>query len=667
VSTEVKVETERKFRPGLTWRSALALAFSIALVQPAMIYGFLVTGIQGLGLAGTAWWPWIVILLWSELTRFLGQPLSKQELFIILSFQSMAFLYAYFFIGPIYDMYIAYSAESKYLGIAQYVPTWWVPSQNDVGRIMTSKFVFFDPAWILPIGVSMLAICFSIMAMVSVGYFTYAIYVKGQNLDFPVATATANTILSLAEREPRQMRIFMLAALFGVVYNTFVQFLPYVLGPYLSSGGTETTITTSPIAAVYDMTPYLANVLPGAGFAFELYIGNIIAGFLLPIHISTFQFIGAVSFYFVGTQIITRLGLWPTECPYNSSWTYYTLEDKSFVYFYASVLIGLGIAVIIVPLILHWKSFASAFKGISRISGGPGGGRGTGIYVLLAIYLGSSMASVMMINFLTGFPIWILALFTIGGTLLTSFLAAAASGVTLGGMNLPFLPQLMIYFSGWSDRAIWFAAPPYYGFGGIMQIGDIGGSGLAQSFKQADILDASKAEYLKTFIILVALGILSSFLFTTFLWTLSPIPSGAYPNTINYWPLGAANWARWQKWIWTGYLFRRDLMLVSFVIGGVVYTVTDFVFHKPSFLIAFMTGAAPGYYGYMGLIPATSQMIGAIVANTFVKRSIEKGSPGYFDTFKGRFVIGFTVGWGFMATIRILLVLIARSMWLLPF
>jgi len=103
------------------------------------------------------------------------------------------------------------------------------------------------------------------------------------------------------------------------------------------------------------------------------------------------------------------------------------------------------------------------------------------------------------------------------------------------------------------------------------------------------------------------------------------------------------------------------------VIGGAVYAVTDFVFHKPSFLIAFMTGAAPGYYNYMGLITASSQMIGAVVANTFVKRSIEKGSPGYFDTFKGRFVIGFTVGWGFMATIRILLVLIARSMWLLPF
>jgi len=666
--SEVKVGTtaEKRYHPGLTWRSALALAFSIALVQPAMIYGFLVTGIQGLGLAGQAWWPWIVILLWSELTRFLGQPLSKQELFIILSFQGMATLYAYFFIGPIYDMYIAYSAESKFLGVSQYVPTWWVPSTKDALRLMASKFVFLDPSWILPIGVSLLSIVFGVMAMISVGYFTYAVFVKAQNLDFPAATATANTILSLAEREPRQMRIFMLSALFGVVYNTFVQFLPYVLGPYLSSGGLETTMVASPIAARYDMTPYLANLLPGAGFAFTLDIGGIIGGFLLPINIVVFQFIGAVSFYFFGTQLITRLGWWPAECLYNTSWTFDTLEDKSFVYFYASILIGLAIAITITPIILHWRSFFGAFKGVSKVSGGSGGGGG-GIYVLLAVFLGSSLGSVLMINFLTGFPIWILLIFTVGGALLTSFLSAAASGVTLSGLSIPFLPQLMIYFSGWSDKAIWFAAPPFgSGFGGLIQT-DVGGAGLAQTFKQADILDASKSEYLRTFIIIIALGIISSFLFSTFLWTLSPIPSGAYPNTINYWPLGAANWARWQQWIWTGYLFRRDLILSSTLVGMAVMAITDFVFHQPAFLIAFAAGAAPSYYGYLGLVGASSQMIGGIVANTFVKRSLEKQTKGSFDIFRGRFVIGFTVGWGFMATIRILLILISRSMWLLPF
>jgi hypothetical protein len=654
------VEIERRFRPGLTWRSALALAFSIALVQPAMIYGFLVTGISGLGLAGSAWWPWIVILLWSELTRFQGQPLSKQELFIILSFQSMAFLFADFFIGPIYNMYIAYSAESKYLGVSQYVPTWWVPSEKAAKQILNSKYVFLNPAWIVPIGVSLLSTVFGMMAMISMGYFCYAVYVKGQNLDFPAATAMANTVLSLAEREPRQMRIFMLAALFGIAYNVFVEFLPYVLGPFLSSGGLEITTVTSPIASTYDMTPIIANVLPGAGFAFTLDISGIIAGFLLPVSVSVFQFIGAVSFYFFGTQIITRLGLWPAECQYNISWTYFRLEDKSSIYFYYSVLIGLGIAVIAVPLILHGRSFFGAFRGISTVSGG-----GKGIYVLLAIFLGSSMGSVLMINFLTGFPIWLLALFTVGGTIFASFLSTAASGVTLGGFSLPFLPQLMIYYSGWSDRAVWFAAPSLGGMvgGSLMQIGDIGGAGLAQSFKQADILEVRKAEYLKTFIVLVVLGIISSFLFTTFLWTLSPIPSGAYPNTINYWPVSAASWAKWQKWVWEGYLFRSNLILGSALVGGAIYAITDLVFHKPEFLICFMAGAAPG----VGLISTSSQMIGAIVANKLVRRSLDKGGEGSFDIFKGRFVIGFTVGWGFMATIRILLVLISRSMWLLPF
>ena len=225
VETKAETRVETKYKPGLTWRSALALTFSLALVQPAMMYGMLVTGVYGLGLGG-GWWPWIVILLWAEITRFLGQPLSKQELFIILSFQSMSGLYAYFFIGPIYNMYIAYSAESRFLGVAQYVPGWWVPSASDAVRIMASKYVFLDPAWIIPIGVTLLSVIFTLMSMISVGYFTYAIYVQQQKLEFPVATAQAETILSLAVREPRQMRILMLAALFGIMYNTFVIFLP---------------------------------------------------------------------------------------------------------------------------------------------------------------------------------------------------------------------------------------------------------------------------------------------------------------------------------------------------------------------------------------------------------------------------------------------------------
>jgi len=51
--------------PGLTWRSMLALLFSLALVEPMMIYSYLVTGVTLPIQIG--WWPWIVILVWSEI------------------------------------------------------------------------------------------------------------------------------------------------------------------------------------------------------------------------------------------------------------------------------------------------------------------------------------------------------------------------------------------------------------------------------------------------------------------------------------------------------------------------------------------------------------------------------------------------------------------------
>lgn len=136
-------------RVGLTWRSILALLFSLALVEPMMIYSYLVTG-ASLPLQ-VGWWPWIVVLVWAEVSRFTGSPLSKQELFIILSFQWIASFYALFFLDPIQNMYRAYSAESQALGVAKYVPSWWVPSARDAERLMAQRWIYFDPAWTVPI------------------------------------------------------------------------------------------------------------------------------------------------------------------------------------------------------------------------------------------------------------------------------------------------------------------------------------------------------------------------------------------------------------------------------------------------------------------------------------------------------------------------------------
>jgi len=635
-------------RAGLTWRSMLALLFSLTLVEPMMIYSYLVTG-ASLPLQ-VGWWPWIVLLVWAEVSRFVGSPLNKQELFIILSFQWTASFYALFFLDPIQNMYRAYSAESQALGVAKYVPSWWVPSAGDAERLMAQGWIYFDQAWAVPIAVYLLTLVFNVIATVSIGYLTYIIYVRMQKLEFPFARAQAEAILTLAQHEPKGMRIFMIAALLGILFNFASSFGPFFLGDYLA--GTNPWVVTAPTVIsqqTFDMTPYLAHLYPGVAFALIVDVPLFVSGFLLPMWVCAIQFAGAFAYYCLGTYLITSMKLWPKESPYNVSWSLPTLVERAQIHFYASTTIGLSLAATFIPLAVHWRRLVGAFSGIKL-----GEAESPAVKILFGTFLASSIGSVLLINYLTGFPIWMLAIFTIGGSFFSTFLSANSAGVTFTGFSITWLPQYMIYGSNWSDKSIWFAPISMY----------TGGAEIAMAFKQADILEANHREYLKTYVMLVVMGLASSFIFISYLWNLSPMPSGAYPATTVIWPVQANNWARQQLWAWSGYIFKSDLITYSFLLGTAVYLVSDFMLHKPGILICFIAGTVPA----IGIVGSTSQLLGAIMGRILVRPlastrreafSIIRWAPNMY--------IGGALGWGMMETIKVLLISMAKAMWLLPY
>jgi hypothetical protein len=268
---------------------------------------------------------------------------------------------------------------------------------------------------------------------------------------------------------------------------------------------------------------------------------------------------------------------------------------------------------------------------------------------LLLLFFVACSGSVLLIYILVpDFPIWISALFTIGGSFLFSFLGANAAGATYSGFSVPYFNQLPIFYSGYKGRAIWFAPVSIY----------TDGVYYAQAFKQADMLEASKGEYVKTLIIIVVLGLISSFATVSIFWSISPIPSSAYPATITLWPLDAMEWARLQNWIWSGYLFRSQLILGSLGVGAAIYVVSTYVFRMPLFLVSFITG------GMMSPEIAISVLIGSIIGQEVLGPFFGKER---FLRWRGNIVIGFTVGWGFVELIRGALMLIGRSMWIIPY
>ena len=64
-------------KSGFTASSFLAVLYSILVFIPAVMYLNLMTGVVGLSVA------WFVIIIWAEIARMSGRPLTRQEAIMI--------------------------------------------------------------------------------------------------------------------------------------------------------------------------------------------------------------------------------------------------------------------------------------------------------------------------------------------------------------------------------------------------------------------------------------------------------------------------------------------------------------------------------------------------------------------------------------------------------
>ncbi|MEM3745839.1 MAG: hypothetical protein QW323_05020, partial [Candidatus Bathyarchaeia archaeon] len=140
----------------------------------------------------------------------------------------------------------------------------------------------------------------------------------------------------------------------------------------------------------------------------------------------------------------------------------------------------------------------------------------------------------------------------------------------------------------------------------------------------------------------------------------------------------ALDWLRTREWIWRGYLFRYDLIAYSFICGAIACVVSSLI-KMPYLPIAFITGAgglgiggggglfagATAYWLAGQALPnALAQFIGSLIATKIFAPKIGREK---FNLIKGNLVLGFTIGTGFIDLLRSCLILLGKSMWLLPY
>jgi hypothetical protein len=648
-----EVSTQKPER-GLTLRILLAYLFSVFVIQPILMYYFLISN--------SFFWisGWIPILLFSELANIMRAKLSNKELFILMIFQPVSLGYSLFFLSFPRNIYFAYSEPSQLLGVANYIPSWWIPSKSSLVSIYSTKFLFFHPAWFVPLSVSLVFVVLSVLSDLVLGYLTYEVFAVVEKLEFPFARAQVALINSLSQREPEFIRILFVSALAGVIVNIAIKFIPFVLGTLLLGG---TLAYGVPVYLYVDFTPYLDQFLPGATLIIPTDPLNYVPGLLLPTRVAFIQFLASFILYFIGTFLITKYDLWPPESKWATGWGYWTLQYRSLIYFYISLLIGLSLAAMVIPVLLNPTPLKRGFSALVKASSAGKGLLST--KGLLLLYLFSASGLVLLSWYLTNFsfPLLALILLIVGGSFFATYIATASAGVTVFGTNVPYLRELVTYYSGYQGKDIWFVPLPASLSGSIIGTvagvapSFIGGSSVAQALLQADLVNVEHSEFFKAYGLFITLSLVSSFILVNLFWFISPMPSSAYPYTVTGWPVDAVSWARLLVWGWSGYIFRPTWLVGGFVGGATIYIMSSFLLKTPALLIISITGAL------LGIPFAFSQLIGSLIGAKVLAPAFKEKWQRYSYLVVSGYILGDTL----MEFIRILIICVIKSQWLLPF
>jgi len=644
------------YQPCLTWRSLLALVISAILVVPAMFFANLTIG--GIFAIST----WLIVILWAEIAHLFRQKLTPQEALIVQNFQTPVLLTASMFLIPGYGgrygflwrVFYAKSDVAYRFGFWNKLPSWWVPPIDS--PVMTGQLrTLFHPSWTFPILTEIVIFLLSWIMSLSLGLLLYQVFVVAQRMEFPMQTATALGVTVVTERG-REHRLFMVATALGLIMGFLGPFFPMVSG-----------VTSTAVAAPISLNWTLEQFMPGASLGFYFDPLTFVVGLLLDLKIVLAILGAAYGAYFVGNHLLVRYGIWPTSTEVLGAWMPGATENYciwwSQLHFWTSVQIGLAVAGAILPLFLNWKVFQMAVSSLHRLSDVA---RKEGLISfkwLLVMYFICGLLIVGITSWiLPEFPWYYNLFFVLVWTFMINVVATGASGVTSGTFNIPWFKQGVLQALGVPiNQRTWWAP---------LQLMNIGAASWVGSFKMARIARIRITEYIKAYLLCLALGLTSGLIYASLLWNLAPIPSGVYPQTMITW-LNTAYWqALWIKWFQTGIVIKPHIVLWSAALGTAMYLGFQFLLRQVGLYYAMLIGLSLsggfgfGTYGYLLYDSLPLALIGSLIGRLLRRRSMLG-----VEWSRARYIIASGIGAGIsiVYTLAVALVLIQKAQWVLPY
>jgi hypothetical protein len=635
----------QKYEDGFTARTVIGALFVGFVMMPGAMYLGMVAG-QGLGDAAA----WVTVVLFSEIARRSFQPLKKQEIYMLLYMAGGLVGGANAgFHGLIWGQYLV---QCPQIGdLAKEIPRWVAPAANDPA---IAQRTFFSMSWFVPIVLVVVNDLIGRAIRIGGGYAVFRITSDVERLPFPMAPISAAGATALAEASSKEeswrWQVFSTGAVIGLLFGVVYVFIPTVTGVLFTK-----PVTLLPIP-FKDFTPNTERLLPAAWTALDCNIGALLVGFVIPFPILLGSFISSVTCQIGLNPILYKMGVFP-------DWTYglpyLQTQVSTTIDFWMSVGIGTALGVGVIGLVTvtftAFKMRSQAHRPTMQHMTPPGRGDWN-IWLSIGIWFFATVLQIGIVHWLVpGFPIWIVIFFGLIYTPIISYVSGRLIGLTGSGVGFPYLSQATIIKSGYKKSDIWFAG---------LGMHDLGGQ--AQFFRVVELTGTKftsivKFEVLAFFVILPA-----SFLFWSFFWRTSPIPSAQYPFIQKMWPVNATMSSIWwtanRKSIQDNWLLRSlRWNVVTYAGLGTLglYMATTYLFKLP---VMFFYGLVNGIQAApMSTIP---QFAGALLGRYYFRKRFGEVK---WKQYAPVLAAGFGCGMGLSAMTGTAFALITKSVNFLPF
>ncbi len=517
------LKTPDHFEEGFDWKTVVGAVFIGFLMMPGSMYLQLVIG-SGIGPAAR----WVTIILFAEIARRAHTSLKQQEIFILYYMAGAAL--ASPFQGLLWSQYLVQSDAAKMLGVAEFIPSWVAPGANSDSMIERS---FLHRDWLIPI---LLLIGSQVIQRVDrfgLGYALYRITSDVEKLPFPMAPVGALGTMALAESSDEKdkgwkWRVFSIGGMIGLMFGAIYVLLPVVSGLIFTE-----PVTLIPIPWI-ELTRHTEEVLPAVATGIQLDLGLVFIGMVLPFWAVIGGLVGLIITVILN-PILWKQGI--LQRWHQGMGTVDTVFANNFD-FYMSFGIGLGLAIGVIGVWSVARSFGKSGpdRGTLHDLFHPPEGRGDfNFWISIGIYVCSTISYVLLCVWLVpNFP-WIFFLgYGFIYTPIISYITARMEGIAGQFVSLPLVREASFiagakYF-GYQGIEIWYAPIPIHNYGEA-----------TVGFREIELTGTSLRGIIKAELVVFPVVMVSSLLFSQFIWRLAPIPSASYPYAQELWHLQALN------------------------------------------------------------------------------------------------------------------------------